>query len=658
MRGPRARFRDRLSIQQQIGAAIFAVAFGLSVVVLWYFPRQAAQLNEQALLKNAVLTADIVRVDVSSSFELARDDFVQEDLELFAKRLGIDYAAVVRSDGSVLASAGGTPMPHDAWPAVGAIVDGMVVHAQVPIGATDGRHGWIRVGLDVTGLHEQNRRNLQASAVLLVIALAAILLISIMVSQMLSAPLRQMSRAAELLARGEWDAAEQMLRRTVPDDTRNEALQLQRTLSGMSSALQQQEAQLMGYNEQLEAQVARQTAELRAAAEKAQRATEAKSLFLANMSHEIRTPMVGVLGLVDLLLRSELTDQQRSRLLTLQESGEALIRVISDILDFSKIEAGKLSLDPIDYAPRELLETVQALMQQVATQRGLTFAVEVPDTIPPRVYGDAHRLRQILLNLISNAIKFTPEGSVTMSAKFYKDPDGQCTLEVSVRDTGIGIAEELQPILFSAFSQADSSTTRRFGGTGLGLSISKQLAELMNGDIRLESREGEGSCFTLVLPLEVREAPSIPYKAVVLPEPVIGALQGRVLLVEDNPVNQLVGRSLLEQLGVVVEIAADGRQAVERARDFDLVLMDCQMPVMDGFEATRRIRDLGVKVPILALTADLVDDRRKQCIAAGMDGFIGKPVRLAELRVELASYLPMGLGPTSAEQQQAGGDSV
>lgn len=402
--------------------------------------------------------------------------------------------------------------------------------------------------------------------------------------------------------------------------------------------------------------------ELREAHQKAEAASEGKSRFLANMSHELRTPFNGMLGMLSMLESTALTGQQHDWLRTARESAQHLLALLNDILDISSMESGKLKLKPEVLNLKDLLSETDALMQVGANSKGLSFVVSMAPETPEWVIADKTRLRQILFNLISNGIKFTDKGHVTLNVA-VDEPDRNdarlARLKITVTDTGIGMDEQMMGRLFERFYQVESGTNRRFGGAGLGLEISRTLARMMDGDLTVTSALGKGSVFTLLLPLPMGKAPADsgqpPTPSPSLesvsthsapPKHLTPVATRRILVAEDHPVNRKVMAALLGKLNVQVTFCENGQQAVEAvsAEPFDLVFMDIHMPVMDGLAATRSIRQSGKdhqSLPIIALTADVMNDAHEKAMQAGVNEFLTKPIRLPELQQAIARWAPV-----------------
>ena len=393
--------------------------------------------------------------------------------------------------------------------------------------------------------------------------------------------------------------------------------------------------------------------QLAVARDEALEASILKTQFLANISHEIRTPMNGLLGMTELVLASQLTPEQRELLKMGHASGQKLQQLLNSILDLSRSETGKLIIESIPFDLRDELDPVVQIFREQTHRRGVTMELYWDDRLPQRVCGDPMRLRQVLTNLLSNAAKFTEKGSVSVRALLSEATDSTLIVVFEVRDTGIGIPQSVLHRLFLPFTQADGSTTRKYGGSGLGLAISKQLVALMGGSISVESDFGKGSTFTFKVPLRHAEERPVETAAYVKPEASPFQEAIRVLVAEDNDVSQLLAKRLLEKLGCIVDTAASGLEAIHcwRQHEYQLILMDCQMPEVDGYEATARIRieeNGHPRIPIIALTAHASAADHERCLQAGMDDYIAKPVSLKSLSETLGRWLPLDAAETSA----------
>jgi signal transduction histidine kinase/ActR/RegA family two-component response regulator len=418
---------------------------------------------------------------------------------------------------------------------------------------------------------------------------------------------------------------------TIPVARSDDELELLgRSFNSMIQALAASEKEVRAHQQLLECRIRERTFELQQAVESAEAASRAKSEFLANMSHELRTPMNGIIGMIDLTLSTELTPEQADKLSTAQRCAYSLLQLLNEILDLSKISAGKILVEKLPYDFRAMVRDALEPLTVRAHQKGLAVECNIDAAVPRFIQGDALRMRQVLTNLVGNAIKFTDRGAVTVQVRTPGNAASE--LEIAVSDTGPGIPADKLDLIFERFTQADGTISRRYGGTGLGLAISRELVQMQGGVLTVESTVGVGSTFRFRVPLEAAMPDTVTVTA---PQRTAAALTSsartRVLIAEDNPINQRVAAELLRRRGYEIELVSNGAEAVERMENgtFDAILMDVQMPELDGLEATRKIRlnERLKDVPIIAMTAHAMNGDREICIRAGMDGYVAKPIQ-------------------------------
>jgi len=501
-------------------------------------------------------------------------------------------------------------------------------------------------------LSELRRRADEFASKAIVIAVATFAIAAFtswLIACYLSRPLRQIAQTAEAVLEGNEVSAPD-LSRQVPREVRQLGLAFTTMLTDLRD----------------------RNKEITLALQQAQSANLAKSQFLANMSHEIRTPLNGVVGMIELLRLSELSPKQHRYVADATESSQTLLRLIDDVLDLSKIESGKLELEDTPFCLQSLIEKTRSMFSEQARRKGLALTTSLPPDLNVMLLGDVHRLQQVLTNLVGNAVKFTSVGKIAIAVAYLEDREAALRLRFAVSDTGIGIPPDKQEAIFGTFDQADSSTTRAYGGTGLGLSIARKLCHAMSGELGVNSEMGKGSTFwfTVVLRKPQNQVESIAPAAQkaqgkLLPPEASATRQefqealcraGRrsihVLLVEDTRANLRMTKALLEAVGCKVSTASSGVEALSAFRDseFDIILMDCQMPGMDGYETTRRIRELeeGPRTPIVALTAHALDGSRELSLAAGMDDHLTKPLTLSSLTAKVICMVGGELGKRMA----------
>lgn len=595
--------------------------------------------------------ADMVGTGSAAAISFGDQEFARETLGTLWAQAEVTRALVYSASGRMLATYGRKDADSSSAPlspdADGTAItwDRIAVVRPIAVGAE--RVGTVYLESDRSEQGARFRRSIINTALVSLASSIVALFVSSRLQRAISGPILRLAETAQRVS------TEKNYAIRAAQDSHDEIGTLILGFNEMLQQIQARDEQLQRHRVGLEEEVAVRTAELTtvnsellAAKDKAEEASRAKSEFLANMSHEIRTPMNGVIGMTDLVLDTHLTTGQREQLGLVKTSAESLLLIVDDILDFSKIEAGRLSLDPVEFKLRETLDDILTTLAARAHQKGLELLCDVQSDVPDTLIADSSRLRQILVNLVGNAIKFTEHGEVFLDVWSESPASDEATLHIAVTDTGVGIPIEQQVAIFDAFSQADSSTTRRYGGTGLGLTISASLVKMMGGRIWVESVPGSGSTFHFTVQVRVlaegspRQPTADTTAARQHHRPSL-----RILLAEDNIVNQRVAIGLLERGGHAVTLAENGRDALAalEAATFDLVLMDIQMPEMSGLETTAAIRahesEHGGHVPIIALTAHAMAGDRARCLEGGADGYVCKPIKPVELFREIDAVL-------------------
>jgi signal transduction histidine kinase len=614
-------FSKRIPISYQSRIITMAVITVLCVVmaVSAVFVVRLWAADRMFLRRHQSVVAQVVAREAAQLAETADRQWAQHALAPLAQTPNVGAAYLFRSDGVLLAAYGA----HGVIPHLDAL-DRPYVKVKAPIVRAGRPAGEVVILSETAGLADIAGKYAGASLTLCVVATALALVLAKRLARRVIEPVRRLSHAMDRVVES-GDFAQYV--EPIVDDE----------LGRLTDAFNRLLRQLSLKDEALRNSLK----ELAGARDAAEAANTLKSQFLANMSHEIRTPLNGVLAMAQIMDLGELSPVQRERLDVVRESGVSLLAIVNDVLDLSKIEAGKLELEIDTFDPADLARHAEAAYSAVAAGKGLALVVDVQDSALGHRRGDATRLRQIVSNFLSNAIKFTEQGEVRLTL-IGEAEDGREMLHLVVSDTGLGIPPEKAPLLFQKFSQVDSSTTRRFGGTGLGLAICRELAILMGGRVWVETALGKGSAFHLLAPLPIAEGAAPAPKAASPDASGPGARALRVLAAEDNATNKLVLRTIMQTFGIDLTLVSDGRQAVDAwaGGAFDLILMDIQMPVMDGVTATRTIRQAEAaagrpRTPIVALSADAMTHQVNDYLAAGMDMHVAKPIELSKLHAAM-----------------------
>ena len=620
-----------LSFQSRIAVVALVTAVAVLMAACLLFMLQQYRTERAHLLQNETILAEVAARDIASAMSTRDRDRLDAGLEALKADPRIHSAALRDSSGRILAQFQRADSASVA----------AEVKVAAPIVSGGVRRGVLDLSIRPEGFGVLLPRFLAMGGALFFVAAGLALFMGRWLAGRLTRPVDRLSRAMHEVA-GSGDFA-----RRVEHGENDEFGRLTESFNGLLSQLQKNDLELRGAMDAL--------VEARDAAEAA---NVLKSHFLANMSHEIRTPLNGVLAMAQIMAMSDLDQTQRERLAVIHQSGESLLTILNDILDLSKIEAGRMELETAEFDVGELARGIEAAHTPVAARKGLDFSVEVAPSAGGKRMGDRARLQQILNNLVANAIKFTASGEVRVALR-GEGADGGDGLLISVSDTGIGVPAAKLPLLFQKFSQVDSSTTREFGGTGLGLAICREIAQLMGGAVWAESAEGVGSTFHVRVPLERTSPAALASAEAAANRAGADVSELKILAAEDNATNQLVLKTIMATFGLGVDVVADGALAVQawNAGQYDLILMDIQMPVMDGIAATRAIRAMErsggrARTPIIALSANAMTHQVKEYLDAGMDMHVAKPIQLAKLQQALEAAMD-GESQATAEGRAA-----